>query len=500
MPNQKHEDSNFVHELSPDEARDYFLSSKCYSNLELPNYFDFSKILLHCFKLVSTTTWSDNLNAAETVGENYHTVLKQKNSTYSWRRVQLINPLSYSKLVSDITKAENWKVLQKRIRKFQNNQHVICTSFLRMSKSDLDPRSRAIRKWWSNFESETIRIAPLFAYFGTTDLVDCYGSIYTHSIPWAIHGKKTSKRAKNKEHLVGNVIDKNIAGMQWGETSGIPQGSNLMDFVAELVLGYLDELISERIKLQPKIKNIRILRYRDDFRVLAQTSHDVEAVMQIIASCSSELGFALNESKTKFGSDIIGLCVKPDKQAQKKLLKQRSLYESLIQIYALGKDFPTSSRIQIALNKVNTQLDKKQLNQSKLPKESFALALEIGCQNPSAFPAAIGIISRILNELDNADRNELLFTLVSRVERMPQNGFYEVWLQRITVPYHFPTNFEELLCQKVSFPKAKVWNSEWLSGINYKKAQLVDFIDREVVNEISSVIPVAEISTRLHDS
>lgn len=500
MTIQKQDDSTFVHELSPEEARDYFLSSNSYSNLDLPIYFDFSKILLDCYRLVSRTTWRDNLIGAETVGENYHTVLKQKNSTYSWRRVQLINPLSYSKLVLDITNPENWKVLNQRFRKFQNNDHVICTSFLRTSKSDLDPRSTAIRNWWANFESETIRIAPQYAFFGTTDLVDCYGSIYTHSIPWAIHGKTVSKKAKKDKYLIGNVIDKNIAEMQWGETSGIPQGSNLMDFVAELVLGYLDELISENIKQKLKITNYRILRYRDDYRVLAQTSHDVEAIMQIIASNAAELGFTLNDSKTKFGSDIIGLSIKPDKQAQKNLQRQKSLYKSLIQIYALGKEFPTSSRIQIALNKVNTQLDNKQLTQSKLQKECFALALEIGCQNPSAFPAAIGTISRILNGLDKAVRDDLLSTLVSRVERMPQNGFYELWLQRITVPFQFPTVFQERLCLKVLSPKAKVWSSDWLSGISYKKAQQIDFIDRKVLNEISSVVPVTEISTRLYDS
>ena len=36
--------------------------------------------------------------------------------------------------------------------------------------------------------------------------------------------------------------------MSYGQTNGIPQGTILMDFIAEMVLGYADYLLTERLK------------------------------------------------------------------------------------------------------------------------------------------------------------------------------------------------------------------------------------------------------------
>jgi hypothetical protein len=54
------------------------------------------------------------------------------------------------------------------------------------------------------------------------------------------------------------------------QTNGIPQGSVLMDFIAEMVLGYIDECLSRC--LDEKM-DYRIIRYRDDYRIFTNSSH-----------------------------------------------------------------------------------------------------------------------------------------------------------------------------------------------------------------------------------
>ena len=73
-----------------------------------------------------------------------------------------------------------------------------------------------------------------------TDITDCYGSIYTHSIPWALHTKEKAKKEKATKKLIGNIIDFLLQKMSYDQTNGIPQGSVLMDFIGEIVLGYAD--------------------------------------------------------------------------------------------------------------------------------------------------------------------------------------------------------------------------------------------------------------------
>jgi hypothetical protein len=53
----------------------------------------------------------------------------------------------------------------------------------------------------------------------------------------ALYGKEEAKDNRHKSSL-GNDVDKLIRSMRYGQTNGIPQGSVLMDFIAEMVLGY----------------------------------------------------------------------------------------------------------------------------------------------------------------------------------------------------------------------------------------------------------------------
>jgi len=74
------------------------------------------------------------------------------------------------------------------------------------------------------------------------------GSIYTHSIVWALHKKDIAKNNKKNQSLIGNIIDAHFQDMSHGQTNGIPQGGVLMDFVVEMVLGYADLKLLEKIK------------------------------------------------------------------------------------------------------------------------------------------------------------------------------------------------------------------------------------------------------------
>jgi len=86
-----------------------------------------------------------------------------------------------------------------------------------------------------------------FAYVLHGDITDCYASIYTHSIAWALHGKSTAKAKRRDLSLSGNAIDFRLQNMQHGQTNGIPQGSVLVDLIAEMVLGYADLELSQRL-------------------------------------------------------------------------------------------------------------------------------------------------------------------------------------------------------------------------------------------------------------
>ena len=69
--------------------------------------------------------------------------------------------------------------------------------------------------------------------------------------------------------------------MRWGQTNGIPQGSALMDFLAEIVLGYADELLGEKLE-EEDIDDYHVIRYRDDYRIFTNSKEDAEAIARYL--------------------------------------------------------------------------------------------------------------------------------------------------------------------------------------------------------------------------
>ena len=122
-------------------------------------------------------------------------------------------------------------------------------------------------------EQASLKISLEYEYVFITDITNCYGSIYSHSIDWALcdGGKNEAKQNKynGNNNTLGAIIDTKIEGMNYGQTNGIPQGSALMDFIAEMILGYADIELTNYLKNDPKIQgqNFKILRYRDDYRI-----------------------------------------------------------------------------------------------------------------------------------------------------------------------------------------------------------------------------------------
>lgn len=151
-----------------------------------------------------------------------------------------------------------------------------------------------------------------FSHVLHTDVTDCYGSLYTHSVSWAIHGLPKSKERRRDNSLLGNKIDSLIQAGRYGQTNGISQGSVLMDFVAEIVLGYIDEQINSVLG-EPN--DFRILRYRDDYRIFANSDHRVEHILKVISDQLRLVGMRLGVSKTVLNRNVVEGSIKPDKLA-----------------------------------------------------------------------------------------------------------------------------------------------------------------------------------------
>lgn len=255
-------------DIGPDEARQHFLKGSSYFNEDCPDYIGFEPILAKVAELMKGKSLSDfqAQRPADSSDVNY-SFTTNKDGRFSWRPYELVHPAIYVALVDVICTPSNWAEITSRLTSFENRAVESCESPLRSLgyQSDL---AAQVSSWWQKVEQQSIVHSLEFSHLIHTDVTDCYGSLYTRSIPWALHGKEHAKQYKRDKTLLGNQIDFPIQSGRYGQTNGIPQGSVLTDFVAELVLGWVDSQLTNELG---NANDFKILRYRDDYRTFANS-------------------------------------------------------------------------------------------------------------------------------------------------------------------------------------------------------------------------------------
>ena len=179
------------------------------------------------------------------------------------------------------------------------------------------------------------------------------------------------------------------------QTNGIPQGCILMDFIAEMVLGYADKELSEKLsKAEFRTIDYKILRYRDDYRIYGKTQEDVMKIAKVLTAVLSDLNFKLNTQKTIITQDLISDSIKPDKlyyltNDYKQLEKDDCVYslqKHLLKIYKLSLEHPNSGALQKAMSQFYKRIcNSKELDLFKeqgKTKVLLSILTNIGYNNP----------------------------------------------------------------------------------------------------------------------
>ncbi|CAH7097765.1 RNA-directed DNA polymerase [Vibrio splendidus] len=163
-----------------------------------------------------------------------------------------------------------------------------------LSKPVVDDSSRAL-KWDKGFGAlpdEKLRTRTASKYLLKADIANFYSTIYTHSVPWAIHSKAVAKQNRYFQNNLGNKIDLVVRNGQDQQTKGIPIGCDTSYAIAELIMSEIDE------KLVSKIGN-NYHRYIDDFEFGCKTLQEAEEILSVLQEVLSSYELELNSSKTK---------------------------------------------------------------------------------------------------------------------------------------------------------------------------------------------------------
>lgn len=498
-----------ITEMDCIEAKKFLLDSSSYSTLNLPSYFNFNKVLKKSINKLNgkdLSFFQNNDPKMSDVENTNYVLFANKNGKYSWRPLTLIHPLAYVDLVNTICEKENWNQILHVLRN-EDLKKIHCMSLPVKSIGHSDQTKGRIVNWWKNMEQVQIELSLKFNVMLSTDITDCYPSIYTHSIEWAINDKELAKEQRFKRNnSLGQLLDKKIRNMQYGQTNGIPQGSVLMDLIAEIILAAIDAELEQTVDeyFKDKYNDYVILRYRDDYKIFTTNKQDAEQIIKILSQCLLSWNFKLSERKTSFSENIILDSVKDDKlywNFYSTLLSQditgTSIQKSLLQILLLAKQFPNSGSISKALGDLYKNRIKQLNNTPKDYIQIIAIITDILVNNPRVVAIGITIISKIISLLaDKEDNYEIIKSIIRdinlKIERSPNSEFAEIWLQRLAKPYKIDFNSNSLLCKSLA-GNLSIWNSDWLKGKKESFDFLKDIIDKEEIKKLTLVIPVQDI-------
>lgn len=125
----------------------------------------------------------------------------------------------------------------------------------------------------------------------TTDIARFYHTVYTHSIPWALHGKTNAKR--NRSGGLGNELDRALRNGQDGQTLGIAVGPDTSLIIAEIIATSVD------LKIQTLLTEGRGFRFIDDFELTLSSRSSAESTLAKVEEALADFELAINPLKTR---------------------------------------------------------------------------------------------------------------------------------------------------------------------------------------------------------
>lgn len=452
--------------LSAEAAKEHFLKGSSYFNGDFPDYISFEPILNDVAEVLGGGYFTEHKQSKPDLlsGVNYSFVAN-KDGRFAWRPYELMHPAIYVSLVNLLCSPENWSLIKTRLADFEKGVVTCCSSPVYSVDHQTDVAAQ-VSHWWQAVEQRSLELSLEYSHLLHTDVTDCYGSIYTHAIAWALHGRDTAKQARGKDGLLGDKIDSFIRAGRYGQTNGISQGSVLMDFIAELVLGYVDETISDELG---EAKDFRILRYKDDYRIFANNDDRAEEILKVISDKLRIVGMKLGVAKTYVSTNVIEGSIKPDKLAGIDLQdlgvsNAQTLQKQLLRLHTFGRLHPNSGALRRLVGELHTKI----IDQEVQPKDlevQVAIATDIAVVSPLAFPAIAGILSHMISLAPGDQKSVLWNKVYKKMSKVPNNGYLEVWLQRVTKPKAVGIEYKsnELLCRIVNGEDGELWNNRWIS-------------------------------------
>lgn len=208
----------------------------------------------------------------------------------------------------------------------------------------------------------------------------------------------------------------------------------------------------------------------------------------------------MNPGKTTESEDVIISSLKKEKVESIYVAPiQKYFQKEALRIYQLSKKYPNSGLVLKELSDYYDYLNKRKILKDTNLEVLIAIFTMISVQSPRTINWTAAIMSKILErEKDKADQVRLTKLIVKKFDKIPNSGFIDIWLQRISAPLGIKVDYKDDLTKFAlnKFESSQLWNSGWLDDSikNIMDAADISMLDFNLKNnQLSPVIEREEV-------
>lgn len=206
------------------------------------------------------------------------------------RRFGIINPVNYFLLARFV--ANHWDDITKvyRLSTLTGSRPTfpaLATSGRAIKDASIGEKRRSQQHLASGF--------PIIL---ALDINQFYGSLYTHSIPWAVLGKQQAKRLFRNRQLHNHwsdQLDQLVRNCNQSQTVGIPIGPDTSRIISELILSRID---AEIVANGTGIRSSQVYHNIDDYQFGVSDLAAAEEAQSRFVRTISQFELRLNDFKT----------------------------------------------------------------------------------------------------------------------------------------------------------------------------------------------------------
>ncbi len=352
------------------------LLAKGYLPVQLPPAFSSQTFASELSKFEAV--WVANGGKEPTRPERYSVA----RSSFYRRATAIVNPIGFYFLAKDID--TYWPEIETHYKQ----------SPLSRSIPTLPGKLRAIKlKKFSELHEEKVTSSAGFQYALITDIGSFFPTIYTHTIPWALHTKPIAKNNRKRiPKYFGNILDARSQGIQDGQTIGLPIGPDTSHIIAEVIAVAIDQQLTIELGKVPDG-----FRYVDDFFLFFNRREDAEKALAAVTRSVASFQLQLNPAKTRI-LEVKELTAESWKYSIKKMgisetrkAQRTDLHHYFESLFLLEKQFKDESLVKYGLKQISSKIIKKS---NWVVFEAYLLKCGF------SFPNTLQVIAHLLSTYD----------------------------------------------------------------------------------------------------